>query len=285
MLSMKFKWIIIIWIFFAGLKANLLGDWTINGGAQMTYHSNLSHAYSEPDRKMDFALNPYVYLGNYFQLTESSQIFMVMDVYGNIYEKYHGLDNSVARVSLGFRQKMGLGSFVPWISLQGGTGNIWAREQERSGFLANGEISLGKRILERLDLSGGYEYQRSRTHNAVFEKNDHLLHLKVNFLLVDNMALSASYRFVMGNYVVYHNAIANNNYYYYYPANKLELDTFGNSMEVEKERALLHGLSLDIIFNLESNFSLNLGLVGYRAESSKYSYWDYSAKIGFNYFY
>ncbi|MDD5287059.1 MAG: hypothetical protein PHD54_14495 [Desulfuromonadaceae bacterium] len=277
---MKYFSSLFAFLFLVGFTEAAVAEWSLDGGANLVYESNLSYAYDKGDRKADFSLKPFFSVGNYNQLTDNSRFFLSAFFEGDLFTRYERLNTVSGKITAGIKNKMGLGAYTPWITLYGSAGALSSDESIRDSFITTAGLSIGKRLHERVGLQAGYEYEQRASKNFLFTQNNNIIHLNLDFLLTDSTSISAGYALRRGDIAAYYKDDS------YSPSpGEVRLNTFNTPMTAEKIRATTHSFSLTAIFALTGNASVSI--TGERREtvSSGLSYPDDAVRLGISYSY
>ena len=277
---MKYFSVVFAFLFLFGFPEAVIAEWTLDGRANMVYENNLSHAYEKGDRKADVALKPFLAVGHYVQLTDNSRFFLSALCGGDLFTRYERLNTVSGTITTGIKNKMGLGSYAPWVALHGSVGALSSGEGIRDSFITTAGFSSGKRLHERVDLQAGYEYERRSARNFLYTQNNNNVHVNLGFLLTDSTSLSVGYALRRGDIVTYYRDDS------YSPSpGEVRLDTFNTTMTAERVRATTHSILLTALFALTDTVTVNV--TGERREtvSSGHSYPDNVLRFGISYSY
>ena len=277
---MKYFSFVLVFIFLFGHTETAVAEWSADGGANLVYESNLSHAYDKDDRKADFALEPYISVGHHHQLTDNSRFSLMAQCEGDVLTKYERLNTIIGKITASITNKMGLGGYAPWIKLYGSAGALSSGEGIRDSFTTIAGLSVGKRLHERIDLQAGYEYEHRGARTFLFTQNNNKIHLNVDFLLTDAISLSVGYALKRGDIVAYYLDAD------YSPTpGEVRLNTFDTPMTAERLRATTHFFLLTALCAITDNVSLHI--TGERREtlSTGRSYPDDVLRLGISYSY
>ncbi len=277
---MKFFCFFFTFIFLFGFTTAAIAEWAVDGGANLVYEDNLSHAYDKGDKKADYSLKPFLSASHYNQLTDNSRFFLTALCEGSLFTKYERLDTISGKMTAGIKQKMGLGGYAPWVTAYGSAGALSSSESIRDSFISTAGFSTGKRLHERIDLQAGYEYEHRAAQNFLYTQNNNKIHLKLDLLLTDSATLSLGYALRRGDIVTYYQ---DDNYS---PSpGEVRLDTFNTPMTAERVRATTHSLSLTALFALSDNVSVNITGERFETTASGHTYPDDVLRFGISYSY
>ncbi|HEY4136968.1 MAG TPA: hypothetical protein VGN65_00830, partial [Casimicrobiaceae bacterium] len=124
------------------------------------HSSNLSNAQYSPDVRPDSAALFRAQIGPLFAPGASDTISVVAFARGELYRRYHGLDNAVVGAHADIRHKFGVGYRAPWlrITLEGSHDDYDDALRDSNRLLLDAEF--GVRYSEALDVAAGISYDR-----------------------------------------------------------------------------------------------------------------------------
>jgi hypothetical protein len=277
---MRYLSFIFVIIFLFGFTEAAVAEWTVDGGANLLYENNLSHAYDKADRKADFSVEPFISAGHHYQLTDYSRISLTGECEGDIFTRYERLNTISGKLKASLTYKMGLGGYAPWVTLYGSGGALSSVESIRDSFITTAGLSLGKRLHERIDLQAGYEYEHRAARTFLFTQDNNKIHANLDFLLTATTSLSVGYALRRGDIATYYLDAE------YSPSpGEVRLNTFTTPMTAERLRATTHVFSLTALFALTDNASVSI--TGERREtvSNGRSYPSDAVRLGVSYSY
>lgn len=184
--------------------AGASGAWLDEVGVEFDYDDNLTRAQLARDIKGDSALVVSAAGGNHFQLSGQDSIDLTASLATAGYARYQGLDNLSAGLAVAYRRKLGLGPYVPQLSVSGSATRLEYRNDLRDGWLYAAEIEASQRLSERWAVHANY---RSEQRNAdrtparavsfipadVFDLRSRSLGVGSDFSLTPEYLLSASF--------------------------------------------------------------------------------------------
>lgn len=263
-----------------GFTGAARAEWSLDGGADLAYESNLSHADDKNDRKADFSLQPYFSASHHYQLSAYSRLSLSAQGKADVFNKYDQLNSVSGKITASVRNKLGLGGYAPWISFYGTGGALSANQSLRNSFIATAGTTFGKRLKDRIDLQAGYEYEHDAARSTLFTQNTNQIHINLDFLLTDTASLAVGYALRRGDIVSYYHDEEDP-----LSPGEVRLNTFGIPMIAERIRATTHSFQLALLFVINDNVSAKLS--GQRCETvfAGRSYLDDVIRLGILYSY
>jgi hypothetical protein len=140
----------------APASAEALFDAQLGG----VFDSNLTRAPSGPDVKPDWAATFAASAGQFIAPTGDDGLTLGLDVRGEAYHRYKGLDVVGGGGSVAYRHKFGLGWGVPWVALAASGSYDDYRTDVRTGARFDLRAEIGRRFTESIDAAAGVAYDR-----------------------------------------------------------------------------------------------------------------------------
>lgn len=146
----------------AGMGAVLpaRADVVIDVAAGVMHNSNLTRAASAQDRRADAALSAAGTFARYEALSGYDGITVSLDVRGELYDRFSGLDFAGVGASASYRRKLGLGVTTPYVLVAASIAYDDYRVDVRDGHRFDGRVELGHRTSESTDVAAGLSYDR-----------------------------------------------------------------------------------------------------------------------------
>ena len=141
-------------------------DWIARVEGGLAYDTNLGNAQLKQDIHSDSSVRASVSAGQFLQLDRSHSLTLTADVSGESYQRFSGMSNLSAGVTLALRRKFGLGSAAPWVTVSGSAARLQFNDNIRDGWLVRGSLSggstarVGPRAKVDVQTSGGSEVLR-----------------------------------------------------------------------------------------------------------------------------
>ena len=82
-------------------------------------------------------------------MTDRDVLSVTGTVFGDLHERYSGLDHVALGVTTAYRRKLGLGPAVPWVRVSASGARLQYRVDVRDGFAYRVAAGIGKRFGER----------------------------------------------------------------------------------------------------------------------------------------
>ncbi len=178
-------------------------EWIIDAGGDVVYEDNLTRASDRTDRRSDVALSPALSIGHHFQLADATSLVTTADFKGSLYPRFEGLSNLSSTLTLGVRQKFGLGASAPWLGVFAAGGVLDYGDNLRDSLLVDAGVQAGKRLSERFDVQAGYTYEMLDARSSVFDQTSHTLTVKGGVVLTDALQVTLGYAVRWGDLVVH----------------------------------------------------------------------------------
>jgi hypothetical protein len=141
-------------------QAASAAEWLIDADAGAIFDSNLTHAASAPDIRPDWAATVDASVGQFFALSGNDGLTLAVNVRGEAYDRYKGLNLAAIGASARYRHKFGLGRDAPSASLV--VNGLYGDYQSavRNGARFDLRAELGERLTESIDAIVGVGYDR-----------------------------------------------------------------------------------------------------------------------------
>lgn len=133
----------------------------------LSYDNNLPRALSDADIVGDRALNLAASGGYYFAPGDRDTVTLTGDLRTSQFWRFHGMSSVALGATASWRSKFGVGAFVPWTRVSASVAGERYGESIRDGQRSNLALQAGKRLSERLELSGGGSLDRYRAEDVV----------------------------------------------------------------------------------------------------------------------
>ena len=196
-----------------GYAATVNAEWVdkiIDVGIATTYDDNLNRSFFSALEKDDTLFIPTASVGRMYQLAQFTRLRITADAKGQFHADFDRLNSLFAGTTLAVSHKLGLGPYKPWFRVHGSGGYLEFPDDDlRDGWLVNTGITFGKRLTERLDVALSYLFDFRDSQNgprsdpaisgAAFDQEGHTGSLFTNFLLTNDVLLSAGYSFRHGD--------------------------------------------------------------------------------------
>jgi hypothetical protein len=135
-------------------------EWFFDADAGAIFDSNLTGAASGPDVRSDWAAAVGASAGQFFALSGNDGLTLAVNVRGELYDRYHGLNLAAIGASARYRHKFGLGRRRRRVSLV--VNSLYAdyRSAVRTGARFDVRAELEKRSHRSIDIVAGVAYDR-----------------------------------------------------------------------------------------------------------------------------
>jgi hypothetical protein len=178
-------------------------DWIADADGAIVYEDNLTRATSLADRRGGIALASALTVGRHFQLTGGTSLAATADFKGSLYPEFDRLSNLSSTATVGFRHKLGLGAFAPWLRLFVTGGALDYGDDVRDGAVVDIGVQVGKRLTDRIDVEGGYTHESIDAGNGVFNADSQTFSLKGGLGLPGALHLTLGYAARLGDLVIH----------------------------------------------------------------------------------
>lgn len=139
----------------AGRPGKAAAEGIFNAEGGLAHDNNLSRALSSTDIVGDTALNLAMSGGVASVIGDRDAVTLAGDLRAAQFWRFHGMSSLALGGTASWRRKFGVGAFVPWTSVSASFADEQYGESIRNGWRANLTLLAGKRLSERLELSGG----------------------------------------------------------------------------------------------------------------------------------
>lgn len=201
--------LLLIFIHAATVNAEWV-DKIIDVGLVTIYDDNLNRSFFSTLEKDDTLFIPTASVGRIYQVTQFTRASITADAKGQFHADFDRLNNLFAGGTLAVSHKLGIGPYKPWLRVHGSAGYLEFPDDDlRDGWLVNSGITFGKRLTDRLDVAVSYLFDFRDSQNgarsdpdisgAAFDLDGHTGSFFSNFLLTNNVLLSAVYSFRHGD--------------------------------------------------------------------------------------
>ena len=254
-------------------------EWIVDAAGDVVYEDNLTRATRRADRRSDVALSPALSVGHHFQLTDAMSLLATADFKGSLYPQFERLSNVSSTLTLGVRQKFGLGAFAPWLRVFATGGVLDYGDNVRDSALVDAGLEVGRRLSQRFDLRGGYTYERLEARSSVFDQDSHTISLKGDVGLTDALQLTLGYAARWGDLVV-HRAPAPGAAL---PPHSRLVNTFDTPLVALRISATTHIFAAAVSYALTERAALNAGYEYQLSIGPLFNYPNNLARVGFGY--
>jgi hypothetical protein len=135
-------------------------EWLLDADAGALFDSNLTRAPSAPDIRPDWAATFDASAGQFFALTGEDGLALTLNVRGETYDRYKGLNVAAIGASAVYRHKFGLGWGAPWAALAVNGSYDEYRTDLRTGARFDLRAEVGRRFTESIEAVAGVAYDR-----------------------------------------------------------------------------------------------------------------------------
>ena len=248
------------------LAPSAAASWIADFESGGVYEDNLSFASMGRDIKGAAALTASGTAGWAIYLTDRDVLSVTGDVFGDLHERYSGLDHVSLGATAAFRRKFGLGPAVPWAQVSVSGARLQYRADVRDGYAYRVAAGIGKRFGERWELRANYAYEgRTADHERavtprlpadVFDQQAHALSLRADFQPGSTLVVWGGYALRLGNVA----STTQRNAEIFAASSAVVADpAFGSNTFAYKIDAVTHVLSTGLSLALGSRWSINLG--------------------------
>ncbi len=142
-------------------------DWTFDAGAGALYDDNLSRAFEPEVKRADAAATASVSAWSFVAPSAADGWTFSLGAGGELYHRYHGLDNAYVSAGVSYRHKFDVGYEAPWLLLAA-EGSYHSYDVDlRSGPRLLMRIETGKRFGTSVAAWAGVSYDaREAPHDG-----------------------------------------------------------------------------------------------------------------------
>ena len=177
-------------------------EWLLDANVEALFDSNLTRAPSGPDVRPDWAVALDASVGQFFALTGDDGLTVTLDLRGEAYDRYTGLNVAGVGGSMVYRHKLGLGWGAPWVAFVATGSYDDYRADVRTGARFDLRAEVGRRFTESFDAAVGVAYDRrfapkgepvvSGISGKVFELTGQSAYFRMGYAIDDAWLLGLS---------------------------------------------------------------------------------------------
>jgi hypothetical protein len=135
-------------------------EWFVDADAGAIFDSNLTGAASGPDIRSDWAAALDASIGHFFALSGDDGLTLAVNVRGEVYNRFKGLNLAAIGASARYRHKFGVGRDVPSVSFVVNSLYGDYRDSVRTGARFDLRAEFAMRFSEAIDAFAGVAYDR-----------------------------------------------------------------------------------------------------------------------------
>lgn len=254
-------------------------EWIIDAAGEVVYEDNLTRASDRSDRRSDVALSPALSIGHHFQLADATSLVTTAEVKGSFYPRFERLRNLSSTLTLGLRQKFGLGASAPWLGVFATGGALDYGDNLRDSLLVEAGVQAGKRLSERFDVQAGYTYELLNARSSVFDQTSHTLSVKGGVALTDALQVTLGYAVRWGDLVVHRTPAPGA----VQTSRARVVETFDTPLEAVRIEATTHIFSAAASYALTPRAALTAGYEHQRSIGPLFDYPNHLVRGSFAY--
>jgi hypothetical protein len=239
--------------------------WIVDAETGVVYEDNLSFASMGRDIKGAVALTTSVSAGAAAYLTDRDVVSLTGDFFGDLHERYGGLDHVSLGMTTAYRRKLGLGPSVPWVRVAAAGARLQYREDVRDGWYYRVAAGIGTRIGDRWEVRAEYAFDgRTADHERrvtprlpadVFDQQAHTLSVRADVQATTSLALFGGYAVRLGDVA----STTQRNAQIFAASTAVVADpAFGSNTFAYKIDATTHILGVGLSYALGTRWSLNV---------------------------
>ncbi len=252
----------VLWL---GLAAPAAAAWIADVETGVVYEDNLSFATMDRDIKGAAALVTSASGGAAAYLTDRHVVSLTGDFFGDLHERYSGLDHVALGVTAAFRAKLGLGAAAAWVRVAASGGRLQYREDVRDGWYYRVTAGVGTRFGPRWELRADYIFDGRTADDEraladtipadVFEQQGHTFAARADFQATPILLVFGSYACRLGDVA----STTQRNSQIFAASSAIVADpAFGSNTFAYKIDATTHILSAGVSLALGVRWSLNV---------------------------
>ena len=142
-------------------------EWIVDVAAGGAYYSNLTRAQNPQDRRTDAALTFAASIARYEALSGYDGLSFGIDLRGEIYDRYSGLDFVGIGASATYRRKFALGVIAPYGVFGASVSHDDYRVDVRDSNRLDLRAELGRRLTESTDVGIGLTFDRRHAQTNI----------------------------------------------------------------------------------------------------------------------
>ena len=254
-------------------------EWIVDAGSDLVYEDNLTRAARRADRRGDVALSPWLSIGHHAQLGDATSLLASADVKGTLYPRFEGLSNVAPTLTLGLRQKFGLGASAPWLRGFAAAGVLDYGDDVRDSALVDAGVQAGTRLSDRFGVQGGYTYERLEARGRVFDQDSHTLSVQGSAVVSDALHLAVGYAVRWGDLVVHRTPAAGATR----TSHTRVVNTFDTPLEAVRIDATTHIVSATLSYALTPRAAVTAGYEHHLSIGPIFDYPNHVVRAGFAY--
>jgi long-subunit fatty acid transport protein len=216
------------------------------------------------DIKGAAALTTSVSAGGAAYLTDRDVVSLTGDFFGDLRERYSGLDHVSLGMTTAYRRKLGLGPTVPWVRIAATGARLQYREDVRDGWYYRVAAGVGTRIGDRWEVRAEYAFDgrtadherpvSSRLPADVFDQQAHTLSVRADVQATTALTLFGGYAVRLGDVA----STTQRNAEIFAASTAVVADpAFGSNTFAYKIDAVTHILGVGLSYALGARWSLN----------------------------
>lgn len=185
-------------------------DWIAEGATGFEYNDNLNLSAFEDDEESDYAWRARGRAGRVFQVSEKTRLGLAAAFDSAVQFRFDGFNRVRVGGEASLSHKLGIGAEQPVLRITNFIGYQQYDSDWRSGLDYEAEVDVSRRFGPRLDGSlfarfhlregGGNGVVLPNKPTDVYDQDNWELGFRANYLLWDQLLLSAGYRYRRGEF-------------------------------------------------------------------------------------
>lgn len=273
--------------------ANARADWTFDAEVAALYDDNLSRAFEPDVKRADAAATASISAWSFVAPSAADGWTFALAAGGEIYHRYHGLDNGYVSAGVTYRHKFDVGYEAPWVLL-GADGSYHSYDVElRSGPRLLLRIEAGKRFGASFAALAGVSYDaREAPHHGegwagvgtdVYDLHGSSVYAGATAALSERLTLGASTAVRRGDVA---STSSDWGPLFDYSSAVADDPTFGPDLYVYRLRGTTASAAATLSWALSDRSSLNLSFSGERTSVTHgYDYVSRATRLAWLYRY
>ncbi len=202
-------------------------EWLFDASATGQFDSNINRSFFTQQQRDDFIGKGFLSAGRVYQINDSTRVYTTAEFSGEMFERYHQLNQYTLGGKMVLTHKFGFGWQAPMLHIDFSGNEIFSASQLRSGEQFNTGFRLSHWLNDFLNVFAGYRFdyrnassinQRIKgigsvvmntegLNNSVFDLQGHSLETGVNLVIDESLQLNLGYDLRYGD--VISNALPN----------------------------------------------------------------------------
>lgn len=176
-------------------------EWIVEPAISFNHKENINNAFIKSDEKDDNIITPAFTFGRIYQVADFTRASLTTELMYDSHQDFTDLSHLTAGAAISIKHKFGIGRELPWIQSIASASILDFRGDRWDSNLYALNLSLGKRLHDRVDATITYKYEirDGKTSPSTFDHKGHTGAIGMNLLLTEKMLLSLKYSIRKGD--------------------------------------------------------------------------------------